>query len=85
VARQRSKGWVVSKLTDPTGIMDHVFWVPGGKPWLVEFKDPKGHTALGRAKLQAYYREKLSADGYATSVITTRQEFLDTLAWISVV
>jgi hypothetical protein len=77
LACSMARAWllVVSKLRDPTGIMDHVFWVPGGRPLLVEFKDPEGKTAKGRAKLQAFYRKTLSEQGYRTAVITTLEEF----------
>ncbi len=77
VAWARAQGWVVCKLTNPTGIPDRLFLVPGGVPWIVEFKDNKGKTAKGRAKLQAYYREKLQDDGYCTAVITTKDGFME--------
>ena len=77
VARARNKGWVVSKVTDPTGFPDRVFWVPGGRPLIVEFKDVRGNTSKGRAELQAYYRGKLQDDGYQTAVVSTKEEWFD--------
>lgn len=72
----RYQGVPVSKLTDPTGIMDHVFWVPGGRPLLVEFKDPNGVTAPGRAKLQTYYRKLFKRLGYTVVLVETKEQFL---------
>ena len=78
VATARAHGCVVSKLTDPTGIMDHVFWVPLtlGGPFLLEFKDPNGKTDKNREALQAYYRKALGNDGYSTGIVTTEHEFM---------
>jgi hypothetical protein len=76
VRRARAKGWVVSKVKDPTGFPDHVFWVPGGAALIVEFKDPKGRTAKGRAELQATYRKKLALDGYEVHVVDTKEKWL---------
>lgn len=73
----RARGIVVSKLTDPTGVCDRVFWLPGGRPWLVEFKD--GPTAPGRAALQGWYREKLARDGYEVDVVSTKERFLEVM------
>ncbi len=77
VARARNRRWVVSKVTDPTGFPDHVFWVPGGRPLIVEFKDEYGRTEPGRERLQRYYRRKLSGHGYLVEVVTTKAEFLE--------
>ena len=78
----RSRGIVASKLTDPTGIMDHVFWLPGGSPLLVEFKRSRAATDPARARLQAYYRKKLARQGYRTARVETKEEFLrEAEAW----
>lgn len=77
VAKARNRRWVVSKVTDPTGFPDHVFWVPGGRPLIVEFKDEYGRTEPGRERLQRYHREKLVKDGYLVEVITTKAGFLE--------
>ena len=61
-----------SKLTDPTGIPDHVFWALGGVPWIIEFKAP-GELP---SPLQWYYLVALHADGYRTAVVTTKEGFL---------
>lgn len=73
----RERRIVVSKLTDPTGIQDTVFWLPGGRPLLAEFKDPNGTTEPGRERLQAYYRRKLTQQGYSTAKVTTKEQFLE--------
>jgi hypothetical protein len=70
----RARGVVVSKLTDPVGIVDHVFWIPGC-PLLVEFKRVGGRTDKGREKLQRWYRRKLVGDGYVVGVAKTWAEF----------
>jgi hypothetical protein len=79
VAWARARGIVVSKQTDPTGIMDHCFWVPGGQPWLIEFKDA-GVNLLNDSEgihlLQWYYLIAMRADGYRTAVVTTKEGFL---------
>lgn len=77
VARARNRGWTVSKVTDPTGFPDHVFWVPGGRPLIVEFKDVKGKTDPGREELQMYYRRKLKRDGYRTAVVSAKDGWLE--------
>lgn len=73
----RVRGIVVSKLTDPTGIQDSVFWIPGGRPVIVEFKDPLGKTAKGREELQTEYQKIFKKHGYVTAKITTRKDFVE--------
>lgn len=77
VAWARARGVVVSKVTDPVGFMDRAFWLPGGRPLLIEFKDPKGRTAPGRKKLQDHYQDKLRLDGYACAYVDGKEQFLD--------
>ena len=79
VAWARAHGVITSKLKDPVGIADHVFWMPGGAPWLVEFKDPQ--TDLldpheGVHDNQWYYLIVLRVMGYRTAVVTTKEGFL---------
>ena len=40
----REQGVLVRKYTSPScqGVPDRIFWVPGGKPLVIEFKRPKG-------------------------------------------
>lgn len=67
----RSRGILVSKLTDPTGIPDHVFWVRGGKPVIIEFKAPSGRTS----ELQMYYIKQFRQRGYKVAVVDNRKAF----------
>jgi hypothetical protein len=68
----RARGVVVSKLTDPTGIPDRVFWVPGGRPILIEFKAP----SCAPTELQMYYLKKFTLNGYRAVGIWTKEQFL---------
>lgn len=76
----RSHGMTVSKLLDPTCIMDHCFWTPGGAPWLVEFKDPEvdlvDERKGGITQGQWYYLIALRVNGYRTAIVTTKEGFL---------
>jgi len=75
----RTHGMVVSKVTDPTGIADHIFWTPDGAPWLVEFKDASvdlNDPKAGVHPLQWYYLITMRHDGYRTAVVTTKEGFL---------
>ena len=69
----KARGMVVSKLTDPTGIMDHVFWVPGGRPVLVEFKA----EGLKSTALQGYYLTEFVGNGYTAMACDNKELFLD--------
>lgn len=71
VAKARGAGVLVSKLTDPTGAPDRCFWLPGGRPLLVEFKDPAGKAT----ELQQKYQEMFRAAGYDVAVVRTQEEF----------
>ena len=64
---------LVSKLTDPTGIPDRVFWVTGGRPWIIEFKDPGGVAT----ELQEYYIKTLQQASYRAAVVCTKEHFLE--------
>lgn len=69
----RQRGVLVSKLTDPAGFPDRAFWVDGGRPVLVEFKDPLG-TAT---ELQKTYQRRLLELGYSCVEVRTWQHFRD--------
>ena len=71
----RTKGIVVSKLTDPTGIPDRCFWCMNGSPLIVEFKVPGGEAT----QLQLYYLSKLKKAGYRTAIVTTKEGFMELL------
>ena len=68
-----------SKLKDPVGIMDHVFWLPGGRPLLVEFKDPNERTDPAREELQTWYQRKFRRLGYVAVKVDTKEEFIEVM------
>ena len=75
----RSHGMVVSKVTDPTGFPDHVFWMPGGAPWIMEFKDDAVDLLNPREGVhpnQWYYLIVMAAQGYRTAIVTRKEGFL---------
>ena len=47
-----------------TGYPDRIFWVPGGKPLIIEFKTPDGELS----PKQKYHIERLKKDGYNVEV-----------------
>ncbi len=59
-------GIISSKLVTPghTGFPDDIFWLPGGKPLLIEFKRP-GEDAKPK---QLYIHEQLRTLGYHVEV-----------------
>ena len=69
----RGRGVLTSKLTDPTGVPDRVFWAEGGRPWLIEFKDPGGAVS----GLQEYYVAWFHDRGYRVAVIESKAHFLE--------
>ena len=69
----RARGVVVSKLTDPTGIPDHVFWMPGGRPVLIEFKA----VGLEPTQLQEYYLTEFVGNGYRALSCDNKTLFLE--------
>lgn len=70
----REQGIKTSKLRDPVGIPDRIFWVEGGRPWLVEFKDADG----GRlSEAQQWYLNHLHNLGYRVAVVESKEHFLE--------
>lgn len=47
-----------------TGWPDRIFWVPGGKPLIIEFKTPDGELS----PKQIYHIDRLKKDGYNVEV-----------------
>jgi hypothetical protein len=70
----RDRGVQVSKLTECVGIPDRIFFVPGGKPLIPEFKDPGGKGAPSPA--QVWHVAKLKEHGYAAWFCANFEEFL---------
>ena len=69
----RSRGVVVAKLTQLDGVPDRIFFVPGGKPLIVEFK-ARGEKP---GELQQWYLKKLKEDGYRAVFVDTWEKFLE--------
>ena len=69
----RSRGVVVAKMTLCNGVPDRIFFVPGGRPLIIEFK------ARGKepSETQAWYLDALTASGYVCCWCNTREEFLE--------
>lgn len=67
----KSRGVMVTKFTSPgyRGMPDRIFWVPGGKPLLVEFKRLGGSLSA----LQGYVKLKLESLGYEVKIIDNVQ------------
>lgn len=68
----RSRQIVVAKLTEVSGIPDRVFFIPGGKPLIVEFKK----RAEKPDPLQDWYLKRLLDDGYHVGWCEARDGFL---------
>jgi hypothetical protein len=56
----RFQGVVVAKLTQLDGVPDRVFFTPGGRPLIVEFKA----TGEVTEELQSWYLRTLKSAGY---------------------
>lgn len=68
----RARGVVVAKLTQLDGVPDRIFFIPGGRPLIIEFK------ACGEkpGELQQWYLKKLADDGYRVAWCDTKEKFL---------
>lgn len=76
IAKARWWGIVVAKMTDCDGIPDSIFFVPGGRPIVIEFKE-KGETGKGlQENTQPWYHTKLRDLGYAMYRCDTKESFL---------
>jgi hypothetical protein len=76
VAKARWWGIVVAKMTDCDGIPDSIFFVPGGRPIVVEFKE-EGETGAGlQEATQPWYHAKLKELGYRMYRCDTKEAFL---------
>jgi len=69
----RSRDVTVAKLTQLDGVPDRIFFVPGGKPLIVEFK-ARGEKP---GELQSWYLQKLKEDGYRVAWCDTKEKFLE--------
>jgi len=70
----RALGIQVAKLTECVGIPDSIFFVPGGRPIVPEFKDPGGDGLPSPA--QVWHLIKLREQGYDAPLLASWEEFL---------
>jgi hypothetical protein len=75
----RWRGIVTAKLTGCDGIPDRVFFVPGGRPVVGEFKAEGAGSHGTRATTQPWYLEKLRADGYDAHKWDTWEKFIEAM------
>jgi hypothetical protein len=68
----RTRGVVVAKLTQLVGVPDRIFFVPGGRPLIIEFKA----RGLAPEGLQSWYLKKLTKDSYRAVSCDTWEKFL---------
>lgn len=57
-------GITTTKGTGFVGMNDYIFWMPGGRVLLMEFKDPKGVLS----DIQSYWVEEFRKEGYDVEV-----------------
>lgn len=72
----RARGLVVAKLTEIDGIPDRIFFMPKGRPLVIEFK---AKDEVPEA-LQSWYLKTLKAAGYRVAYCDTKEKFLDLMA-----
>lgn len=72
----RARGIVVAKMTEVSGIPDRVFFVPGGKPLVIEFKAELEEPG----KLQNWYLTTIKEAGYRVAYCDTKEKFMDLMA-----
>lgn len=73
----RPRGIVVAKLSEVAGIPDRIFFVPGGKPIIIEFKK-EGKTGKNLQEYtQPWYLKTLIAAGYRAYTCDTKEQFLE--------
>lgn len=76
----RIRDIVVAKMTEVVGIPDRIFFVPGGKPIIIEFK---AEDEVPR-EAQAWYIETMKTAGYRVFHCDTKEKFLKLMATFGV-
>lgn len=74
VAWARDRGVQVGKLSECVGLPDRIFFVPGGRPLVPEFKDPGGQGEPSPA--QIWHIKRLREQGYEASLVEDWDAFL---------
>jgi hypothetical protein len=71
----RERGILVTKndTRANAGVPDRVFWLPGGRVLIIEFKRPGEDVELG--SIQQGFIEHLRSAGYWIEVVETKLEF----------
>jgi len=74
IAWARARGILVTKndTRANAGVPDYNFWLPGGRPLVVEFKAERGALRPGQEDIL----DGLTAAGYTAVVVVTEKEFL---------
>lgn len=75
----RARGVQVGKLTECVGLPDRIFFVPGGKPLVPEFKAPGGGGDKDDPA-QQWHVAKLKEQGYASWFCESWEDFLRAMA-----
>lgn len=77
VSWARKHGCRATKLQGPgnRSLPDYIFWVPGGRPFLVEFKAPGKEPT----ELQWYTIQQFIADGYDVEVHDSKESAIAAL------
>ena len=74
----RARGVQVGKLTECVGLPDRIFFAPGGRPLVLEFKDPGGRGEP--SPTQVWHVVRLKKHGYAARFIDSWETFLELMA-----
>jgi hypothetical protein len=74
----RDHGVQVGKLSECVGLPDRIFFVPGGRPVIPEFKDPGGQGE--RSPAQVWHVAKLKEQGYTCTFLDSEETFLKLMA-----
>jgi hypothetical protein len=72
----RSRGLVTAKLTLCNGVPDRIFFLPLGRPAIIEFKKRSEKPS----DLQSWYILTLRTAGYNVYWCDTKEEFLEVVA-----
>lgn len=75
VSYARFRGIVVAKLKECDGIPDRIFFMPGGHPIVVEFKQQGKRGKDLQAETQPWYIKTLAAAGYTVCYCETKDQF----------
>jgi hypothetical protein len=75
----RARGIVNAKLTGLDGIQDAIFFPPGGRPVIGEFKAKGVGSRSLQEATQPWYAAKLAHEGYDVHVWDTWEKFYETM------